>query len=282
MRLHHLLAAGLFLFASAGPVTPAHAQRPAVERFTKEFVSGGQKIRVEHFAQHGEKKRPVIILAPESASFKKVGPVYRCIAESLAEEGYLVLIVHFFDRTGHDGIAKKDIDEKLFRKWMEALGDGITYARGLANAEKGHVGLLGFSLGGYLSVAVAADPRTRVQAVGCYFGGVPAQIWPVLRTLPPVLVVHGTRDKVVPVSEAYALVGFCRANDVTCVCKIFQAEGHLFEKSLTNFVAARFFANWVMGRSLDPSEAIAQSIRQEPTVREAVRLGVEFFKAHLR
>jgi carboxymethylenebutenolidase len=281
MRLHRFLAAGLCLIVAAGLVTPARAQLPALAYDATNFPSGDKKIkiRVEHFAQRGNEKRPVIVLAPESASFKTVSPVYQSIAANLAEEGYLVLIVHFFDRTGHDGIAKDDIKEKMFRQWMEALGDGVQYARRLANADPGRVGLLGFSLGGYLAVAVAADANVKVQAVGCYFGGVPKELWPKIKKLPPVLVVHGEKDDVVPVSEAYKIIKFCEKNNLKCEHKIYPSEGHLFINSLGRFVVYK--AIW-MGRDFDRNRAIAEGIRTQSTVREAVVLGVTFFKTHLK
>src|SRR5262249_3596057 len=147
-------------------------------------------------------------------------PVYRALAQRLAEEGYVVLIVHFFERTGHDGVDRSKITEEDFRAWMDTLADGVKYARKLKQVDKDRVGLLGFSLGGFVAVAVAAEETVKVQAVGCYFGGVPDELWPRLKKLPPLLVVHGGRDDIVPVRRAYALIGFCQTCGLVCEHKI--------------------------------------------------------------
>jgi fermentation-respiration switch protein FrsA (DUF1100 family) len=111
---------------------------------------------------------------------------------------------------------------------------------------------------------------------------VPIKLWPGLKKLPPVLVVHGAQDDVVPVSEAYALIGFCKEKGLECVSKIYEKEGHLFKKSLEAFGALKAGLCMVMGKEIDESMVIAEGIRKLPRVREAVLLGVSFFKTHLK
>lgn len=66
------------------------------------------------------------------------------------------------------------------------------------------LGIVGTSLGGALAVTVAADDR-RVKAVVNYFGFLPEAVRENARRLPPMLVLHGARDVIVPVANAYAL-----------------------------------------------------------------------------
>ena len=92
----------------------AHTQEkkpglPPVQHTTAEFTSGGKKVRIEQFQLPGKGKRPAVILVPESSSLDKVGEVYRAIAGRVAEEGYVVLMVHFFDPTGHKGVDPRNI-----------------------------------------------------------------------------------------------------------------------------------------------------------------------------
>jgi dienelactone hydrolase len=289
MLCSKLWAAGLGLLLLAAGTAPAGAQPYKIKHLTKEFDSGGKKVRVEQFQPDGDRKWPAIILAPESGSFKVVGPVYRAIATRLAEDGYVLLIVHFFDRTGHDGVDPKQIQEKDFLEWMAALEDGVKYTRGLPQVDKDRVGLLGFSLGAYLAVSVAADETIPVKALASYFGGVPGKLWPRLKKLPPTLIVHGTQDKLVSVAEAYALAGFCEHKGLTHECKIFDKEGHLFEKTLKDYVAVKLALWLAQGKfkALPPApeiitQAIAEAIRQDQTVREAVQTGLAFFKKHLK
>jgi dienelactone hydrolase len=200
----------------------------------------------------------------------------------LAEEGYVLLIVHFFDRTGHDGVDPKRIREKDFLEWMGALRDGIQYARGLPNVDKDRVGLLGFSLGAYLSVAVAADEKIPVKAVASYFGGAPDKLWPQLTKLPPLLIVHGGLDNIVPVAAALRLAGFCKQKGLPCECKIYEKEGHLFEQTLTKYLLLKKGLSLFGGKNFEVAEAIAEAVQQETTVKGAVQTGVNFFKQYLK
>jgi dienelactone hydrolase len=192
----------------------------------------------------------------------------------------VVLLVHFFDATGHqDGIDDpKKIKEEDFRAWMGAVRDAVYYARNLPHVKRERVGLLGFSLGGFLCLSVAADKEVKVAAVGSYFGGVPDKLCPDLHWLPPTLVVAGGKDRIVPVSHAYTLIGFCQVHGLPCTHKIYPKEGHLFQEALMIWVLRdRLWGRekWWL------SQSIARAIRNEPTLREAVSAGTDFFKKHL-
>jgi dienelactone hydrolase len=280
----------LFAAALVGllPLSRAHAQAkkpgpPQVLHTTADFRSGGHKVRVEHFHLPGKGRRPAVILVPESNSLDKVGEVYRAIARRVAEEGYVVLMVHFFDTTGHKkGIDDpKKITEKDFRAWMAAVRGAVGYARKLPGVEPKRVGLLGFSLGGYLCLSVAADKELGIAAVASYFGGVPDKLCRGLRWLPPTFVVAGGRDTLVPVARSYAVIGLCLARGVPCAYKIYDKQGHLFREELTAWVAADRLAHWLQGKPFSLAASIARALRSSPTLREAVGAGTTFFRKHL-
>jgi dienelactone hydrolase len=92
---------------------------------------------------------------------------------------------------------------------MQAVADAITHASAPPGAGGQPVGLIGFSLGAYLALSVAAQDA-RVGAVVECLGGLPGLLAPGLRTMPPVLILHGGADPLVPVSEARALVRLLR------------------------------------------------------------------------
>jgi dienelactone hydrolase len=255
---------------------------PAVRHTCAALVSGGKKIRVERFQPAGKGRYPAVILVPESSSLDKVGDVYRAIAERVAEEGYVVVMVHFFDRTGHNGVDPKKILEKDFRAWMATVRDAVRHIRELPEVEPKRVGLLGFSLGGFLSISVAADKDLGIAAVASYFGGAPEKLWPKLVWLPPTLVVGGVEDTVVPVDRSYTLIGFLVAQGLPCEHKIYGKQGHLFEQELTRWVLADKLARQVQRKEFSVSKSIGRALRSNPTLREAFGIGTTFFKKHLR
>jgi dienelactone hydrolase len=246
------------------------------------FVSEGKKVRIEHFQPAAKGKHPVVVLVPESKSLDEVGEVYRAIARRVAEDGYLVLMVHFFDRTGHKGVDPRKIEEKDFTAWMAAVRDAIAYARKLDDVEPKRVGLLGFSLGGFLALSVAAEEDLGVAAVASYFGGVPDKLCQELTWLPPTLVVAGAKDREVPVASAYTVIGLCQTQRVPCEHRIYPKQGHLFKDELTGWVLADKLWHDALGKKFSVSQSIARAIRSNETIRGAVSAGTAFFKKHLR
>jgi dienelactone hydrolase len=124
-------------------------------------------------------------------------------ARMLAEHGFVVFIVHYFDRTGTPWADRSTI-QRHFTAWMQTIQEAITFAGSHPRAEPKGVALLGFSLGAYLALSVASADE-RVSAVVEFFGGVPEELEAKIKRMPPVLVLHGTEDPVVAVSEAERL-----------------------------------------------------------------------------
>ena len=92
----------------------------------------------------------------------------------MAGQGYSVFLLHFFDRTGTVR-ADYETTHRHFPDWMRTIGDAITFAAQNPAVDANRIGLLGFSLGAFLALAVASvDPR--VKAVVEFFGGLPEEL----------------------------------------------------------------------------------------------------------
>jgi dienelactone hydrolase len=152
--------------------------------------------------------------------------LFREAAQSLARLGYVVLLPHYFDKTGTQ-FANLDDDTKYFPYWMKTIADAIQFAGKQPNVDAGRIGLVGYSLGAYLSLSVASvDPD--VKAVVEYFGGLPDFFAGHLKTMPPTLILHGEADHTVPVKEAFALESLFKKKSVPYEIKIYPEQGHGF------------------------------------------------------
>src|SRR5262249_22092588 len=80
----------------------------------------------------------------------------------------------------------------------------------------------------YLALAVASEKDLGVAAVVELYGGLHEDLWEGCKHLPPLLIIHGTRDRIVPVKEAYALRGLCDALKVRYEMVIYEGQDHLF------------------------------------------------------
>ncbi len=106
-----------------------------------------------------------------------------------------------------------------FLGWMDAVAETLSVAR------PGPTGLVGVSLGGYLALAVAGrDDRAGAVVVVC--GGMPAILIGGLTRMPPVLVLHGDDDRVVPPSEARALAAWLAKRGMPHELVMYPGEGH--------------------------------------------------------
>jgi carboxymethylenebutenolidase len=195
------------------------------------FVVGGNPVRVEHFLPAGAGKHPAVILLHSSEGMPcRDAATYRFAARVLAQKGYVALLVHYFDSTDTKRIDREDIDAKLFREWMGAVRGAVQHAAGLPEVDSERIGLVGFSLGACLALAVAGeDGGPRVAAVVDLFGCLPDGLSGNAAGLPPTLVLHGGADTVVKVEKAHALAKLLKGHGRTFEVKIYAQRGHLFE-----------------------------------------------------
>ena len=187
------------------------------------FVSGDKHISIEHYAAGKLGLRPAIVLVHGSGGpLRGIDP----FARQAAEMGVHVFLVHYFERTGHTWVSPSMIQE-FFLQWLVALEDAISYIAAQHSVDPQRIGLLGFSLGGFLSLALATRD-SRIAAVAELFGGLPEHFAADARQMPPVLILHGERDTVVPVGEAQRLEAVLKQHRIPYEMKIYPNQGHHF------------------------------------------------------
>lgn len=167
------------------------------------FTAAHHTIHVECFQPPGRGPHSIVLLLHGADGLPGRGLPYRELASRLAAQGYLTFLPHYFDAT--DGAMRPNpLDPVKFAAWITTISEAIGHALRQPDARDDRVALVGFSLGGYLSVAVASQDA-RVAAVVECCGGVPGSFVRSVETMPPLLILHGGADPVVPVSEAHKL-----------------------------------------------------------------------------
>ena len=197
--------------------------QPAVEKSTDSFLSDGKAIRVDRFIPAGDGPYPVVIAVHGSTGMS--GSFADGPARMLAAQGYVVLLLHYFDRTGTTEQPSAAEMRALFPDWMGTISDAIGYANELPKVERDQIALIGFSLGAYLALATGATD-SRVKAVIDFCGGLPEELLATSPKLPPTMIVHGEQDRQVPVSEAHKVADLARRTNSPCEMKIYPGEGH--------------------------------------------------------
>lgn len=188
------------------------------------FTTGSHTIAIEIFTPAAQGRFPAVVALHGSGGLHGGG--FADPARLLAASGFAVLVPHYFERTGTTWADDRTI-RREFPTWMETIGDAITFAAQQAQVDAARLGLLGFSLGAYLALSVAATDQ-RVRAVVEYFGGLPEELEADVTRLPPVLILHGDADPIVPVSEAERLVRLLQRTRTPFEKQIYRGAGHGF------------------------------------------------------
>jgi dienelactone hydrolase len=189
------------------------------------FESGGKAIQMDCFAPAGNGRRfPAVIgLHGSGGGYPVVfGP-----ARLLAAHGFVAYSLHYFERTGTEVASGRGTVLLHAPAWMKTIRGAISFVSTQPEVDAERIGLLGISLGAYLSLAVASIDD-RVTVVIDYFGGFPKEMKLFMRRFCPVLVLHGEADDVVPVAEAGEIRKIAERKNVPCEVKIYPGVGHGF------------------------------------------------------
>jgi carboxymethylenebutenolidase len=130
---------------------------------------------------------------------------YAEIAESLSHSGFTTLAVDYLHETGYEN-SPAHIKEN-WSNWQGIIRNAVTYLLAQPSVAGSPIGLVGYSLGAFLSISLASS-LPNVKAVVDFFGGGSNDMNTLQeqsRNFPPLLILHGKSDKVVPVIQAYRL-----------------------------------------------------------------------------
>ena len=196
-----------------------------ISQFQILFESGSKNIRLDCFlpSNNGQRFPAVISLYGSGGGHAGMAEP----ASLLAGQGFAVYVLHYFDRTGTTEIDGLPTIFRHYPAWMKTLWDAVSFVSRQAQVDPERIGLLGFSLGAYLSLSAAAID-SRVKTVVEFFGGMPKEMKLFMRRLCPVLILHGEQDKTVPVTEAYHLQELLEKKQIPYEMQIYPGVGHGF------------------------------------------------------
>jgi carboxymethylenebutenolidase len=250
-RATFLAVAALALTLAVGG--SARAQfGPDAKKTVGSFESGGQKVTLWTYEPKAPGKYPAVVLLhgiEGLEGLEKYKGNYDFVGKGVAAKGYVVFLVHYFDRTrragdnlkqleadiktmlvaGNGDAARNEEIRQLFQQWMGTAGDAVRHARKQPGVDGDRVALIGFSLGGYVATSTAvSEPNLKLAALVEFFGGLPRELHAKVDRMPPTLIFHGDKDSVVPVKEARDLELTLKGKKNAVVIHIYEGVEHMF------------------------------------------------------
>ncbi len=181
---------------------------------------------------------PGVILLPGAGGWGS-GQRYSQLARLLADSGFAALAIDYFAVTGRDNSRADAL--LMWPDWEATVRNAVAWLHASPATSGKPIGLVGFSRGGFLAVAVAGG-LPDVKAVVDYYGGGGSGSTSVeqqVKNLPPLLILHGDADSIVPVQIAYQLRDAAWAAHRKVEVHIYRGAPHGFNAPGTPYYAEK-------------------------------------------
>lgn len=192
------------------------------------FLSGGVSIPYDIFRPNTDRALGGVLLLHGADGM--LSPYwaqrYQQLAQALAQAGFVVMLPHYFARTGTDWADRPTIVQN-FLPWAETAAQAISELGKQPGVDSKRIGVVGVSLGASLANSLATQD-SRIAAVVDCFGTLPEFVEQHASRFAPTLILHGEADAVVPVREATQLEAALKKHNVPYEIKLYPGQGHGF------------------------------------------------------
>jgi dienelactone hydrolase len=231
----------------------AHA---AVQRISTSYRYQGKTIRVEIYRPIGSHAVPGALVLHGASGLGRGWFVYP-FAKAMAERGVAAAVVHYYDGLGK---RKGKASPRIFRTREKIVKSALDFMARRKDVKSDALGVYGMSLGGFHALALGVADK-RVRAVVSLGGGLSGHIpKSAVRNLPPTLIVHGSRDRVVPFKRALAVSKAIEKVGGPVQMKVYRGVGHSLS-SKTHKDAVNTIARF-MAKTLRAKRMVAEAPRR--------------------
>jgi carboxymethylenebutenolidase len=219
-----LLAVSLGCFAGAAraaEITPQKMLLPAHER----------QVHVTYFRAPGDAQRPAVLVLHGANGFESQIDSYDAYGSELANHGIDAYLVYYYSDADEEKLSNgENVFTARYAAWTRLVADLAADLR-QRKESNGKVGLIGFSNGATLSGGVGArDPD--IAAAVIYYGTQPFPMDVPVTRFPPLLILHGDADAIIPVENGRALAALAKKLGGTSELVIYPGERHGFGSRL--------------------------------------------------
>ncbi|KJC34770.1 dienelactone hydrolase family protein [Bradyrhizobium sp. LTSP857] len=221
----------------AALLSPVIARSAPGEQFN--VASGHDSLPVSRYAAAAPGKRPAVIVLHGSRGIELRARAYERYADALSTRGIDAYFLRYMTPVDTATLAAKSstresreaYETTRYDGWADTVSATVTALLDRSDSS-GRVGLLGFSLGGYIA-ADAAARDTRIAALAVLYGGMPEAMAAKVKHLPPLIALHGEADRNVPIAEGRQLVKLGKSVGAETEFVPYPGKAHGFDFSDT-------------------------------------------------
>jgi carboxymethylenebutenolidase len=215
-------------------------------------------VRATVMTAQGDAPRPSVLLLHGRDGIKPED-AYRRYAAALTVAGINAWLFSYYSPSDEQIMLNPGREAHIgryrerFRAWAEKTAEIAEFALAQPGSS-GRIGLLGLSNGGFLAVGAAAI-EPRVNAIAVCYGGIPGPMRTDVTRLPPLIVLHGEADQVIPVDEGRALADKAKALGGKVQLVVYPDAGHGFDFDPVSDTArdarvraVEFLSEWLLSR----------------------------------
>ena len=225
--------AALALVSIGDPAGAATPQRLAVD-------ANEGSIALTRYAADRAGKRASVLLLHGSGGFERKPRAYERYADALTAKGVDAYFLNYFTTADASTLQSKTstlegreaYETTRFDGWAKRVFAVMTTILARADSS-GRIGLLGFSLGGYVAAETAARDE-RVTALAVLYGGMPDAMVSGVKHLPPLIALHGDADRNVPIAKGEELVKIGKSIGAEAEFVAYSGKPHGFDFSDTD------------------------------------------------
>jgi carboxymethylenebutenolidase len=219
---------------------PARAATP--EQLTVDADDGS--ISLIRYAADRAGKRAGVVLLHGTGGFDLKPRAYERYAHALSAKGFDAYFLRYFTAADASILQSKSstregreaYETTRFDGWVKRVSAVMTTILARPDSS-GRIGLLGFSLGGYVAAETAARDQ-RVAALAVLYGGMPDAMVPEVKHLPPLIELHGEADRNVAIAKGQQLVNLGKAIGAEAEFVPYPNRQHGFDFSDTDPMTA--------------------------------------------
>ena len=194
-------------------------------------------VHVTQFKAPGDAARPSVLLLHGAGGFDRRIADYNRYAAALANQGMDAYLVYYYSDADEKSMSSGlDVFEDRYAAWARTVGELADYLEKQKDSN-GKAGLIGFSNGGILATG-ASTLDANITAAVIYYGTEPWPLGSPAKRFPPLLVLHGDADQIIPVDAGRHLATLAKQLGGRVDLVIYPGEMHGFGADFTKKNAA--------------------------------------------